>query len=112
MSKKNTTDNESNRRNRTINVPDVYNMDMIGYMQDEDIAALASRLESERNHLIGKGQDTYIWEVEICYLRREQQMRKQRAERHAEYLATMSYVTPEEFEGENVEYSNNQRVLN
>lgn len=92
--KKNTEVESSRRRN--INVPDVYNMDSVGYMADEEIAAIAGRLESERVFLLNKGQDTYLWEVEICYLRREQQLRRFRSERHAEYLTAIAHINQEE----------------
>jgi hypothetical protein len=92
---KKNTEVESTRR-RNINVPDVYNMDLVGYMADEEIASTAGRLESERNYLLSKGQDTYLWEVEICYLRREQQMRRLRSERHAEYLTAVAHNNQEE----------------
>ena len=59
--------------------PEVYNMDDIGYMSDEAIYDRAGRLENERNRLVASGRDTYLWEVELAYLRREQQLRRERA---------------------------------
>jgi protein-tyrosine-phosphatase len=81
------TDMETNRK-KTINMPDIHDMDTIAYMTDDEISLSVSRLESERNHLINRGQDAYAWEVEISYFRREQQIRKIRSERHLEYLGT------------------------
>lgn len=93
MVKKNET--ETNRR-KTINTPDVYNMDMIAYMSDDEIGSLVSKLESERNHVLNRGQDPYSWEVEISYFRREQQLRKIRADRHTEYLSAQRHFNSED----------------
>ena len=93
MVKKN--DSETNRR-KSISMPDIHNMDVISYMTDDEIASLVSRLESERNHVLNRGQDPYLWEIEISYFRREQQLRKVRAERHMEYLAAHRHFNNEE----------------
>ena len=66
--------------------PEVWNMDDLGYMPDETIDDRAQRLESERNRMVSMGKDAYLWEVEIAYIRREQQLRKTRSELHQEYL--------------------------
>lgn len=75
--------------------PEIYGMDDIGYMADEAIHDRANRLENERNRLVGQGRDPYLWEVEIAYLRREQQLRQTRAERHAEFVQKFGHVNPE-----------------
>ena len=82
MSKK----NKSFNKNFGNDAPEVYNMDDIGYMVDEAIHDRANRLENERNRLQSMGKDTYLWEVEISYLRREQDMRKTRSQLHMEYM--------------------------
>ena len=94
MAKKN---HDSDRRKSFV-PPDVYNMDVIGYMSDEEIMSTSSRLEAERNSLINKGQDPYLCEVEIAYLRREQQLRKLRSERHAEYIASRGNLDSDDVE--------------
>lgn len=81
MSKK----NKSNK-NFGNEMPEIYNMDDIGYMADEAIHDRAQRLENERNRLVSTNKDPYLWEVEIAYLRREEQLRQTRAERHAEFV--------------------------
>lgn len=79
---------KKNKSNKNIGneTPDIYNMDDIGYMADEAIHDRASRLEHERNRLVSVNKDPYLWEVEIAYLRREEQLRQTRAERHAEFV--------------------------
>ena len=91
MSKK----NKSFNKNFSNEAPEIYNMDDIGYMAEEALHDRANRLENERNRLQSSGKDTYLWEVEIAYLRREQDMRKTRAEAHAEFLQKFS-VNPNE----------------
>jgi len=66
--------------------PEVHNMDDIGYMTDEALYDRANRLENDRNRAIASGRDSYFWEVEIAYLRREQTLRQSRAEVHQEFL--------------------------
>ena len=82
MSKKNKSFNKE-----FINeAPEVYCMDDIGYMPDEAIYDRTNKLEIERNKLISMNRNPYLWEVEIAYLRREQQLRQTRAELHADFV--------------------------
>jgi hypothetical protein len=81
MSKKNKPS-----KNFINETPDVYNMDDIGYMTDEAIHDRSQRLENERNRLLSMNKDAHLWEVEVAYLRREQQLRQTRSELHAEYM--------------------------
>lgn len=82
MSKKNKNFN----KDFSNEAPEIYSMDDIGYMADEAIHDRANRLENERNRLSSMGTDPYLWEVEIAYLRREQQLRQTRAEKHVEFM--------------------------
>lgn len=82
MSKK----NKGFNRDFHGDAPEVLNMDEIRYMPDEAIYSIANRLESERNRLANASRDTRLWEVEIAYLRREQELRHIRAEHHQKYL--------------------------
>jgi len=81
MSKKN-----KSAKNFGNETPEIYNMDDIGYMTDEAIHDRTNRLEHERNRLGLLNRDPYLWEIEIAYLRREEQLRQTRAERHAEFM--------------------------
>jgi len=92
MSKKNV---EYDRR-QPNHVPPVFNMDDLGYSTDDELYSLANRLESERLQLLNRGVDTYNWEIEICYVRREQQLRKLRSERHSDWLAAMMHSGSED----------------
>lgn len=86
--KKNYNDYDRRQPNHS---PAIFNMDDLGYSSDEELFSLAGRLESERSQLLSRGLDPYQWEVEISYVRREQQLRKLRAERHADWLASTAH---------------------
>jgi hypothetical protein len=86
MSKKNKNFNKE----FVTDAPEIISTDEIGYMPDELLQTISNRLESERSRVVNSGRDPLLWEVEIAYLRREQDMRKIRNERHAEYLQKFS----------------------
>ena len=73
-----------------IPVPDINNMDDVGYFPDEVLHDKISRLESERTRLLELRLEPIPWEVELAYLRREQQIRKTRSERHDQYVKELS----------------------
>lgn len=60
--------------------------DELGVMLDEDLSTLAGELETQREKSFGLKQDPHDIEVELAYVRREQQIRKIRRERHEQYL--------------------------
>lgn len=66
--------------------PESVNLDEIGYVQDETLQTIINRFEFERNRVFNSGKDSVPWEIEICYLQREQQLRKVRNEKHEEYM--------------------------
>jgi hypothetical protein len=84
MSKKN--------KNFVVEGPEVYNMDDLGYMTDESLYERANRLESEKNRMMSSGRDPYLWEVELAYVRREQVLRRTRADLHAEYVQKFAHT--------------------
>ena len=109
MSKK----NKHNTKDFINEAPEVYSMDDIGYMTDEALHDRSNRLENERNRLISSGRDPMLWEVEIAYVRREQQLRQTRAELHADFLKKFAgHINSEDVS--NVEYSKSEAetVLN
>jgi len=79
---------KKNKLNKNFNneAPEIFNTDDIGYMTDEALHDRSNRLEGERNRLVAMGRDPHLWEVEIAYLHREQQLRRTRAARHMEYI--------------------------
>lgn len=73
-------------------IPQVINIDDIAVMTDEELNARASRYENERNRV----RDPQPWEVEIAYIRREQQIRKVRAQAHADWMTIQPIVSDDE----------------
>ena len=94
MSKKNKVSSFAHTAQKTprfpIPVPDINNMDDIGYFPDELLHDKISRLEGERTRLLELRLEPTPWEVELAYLRREQQIRKTRSERHDQYVKELS----------------------
>jgi len=86
MSKKNKGFNKDFR----ADAPELIPADELRYMPDEAIHAIANRLESERNRLLNASRDPHLWEVEIAYLRREQELRQIRFEHHQKYLQKLA----------------------
>jgi hypothetical protein len=81
MAKKN-----KSHKNFNVEIPEVYNMDDIGYMPDEALRERYARLDSERGRLAANGYDPRLWEVELAYVQREQGIRMSRSELHADYI--------------------------
>jgi len=63
--------------------PSITTIDELAVMGDDELTARANRFEAERN----RSRDPYPWEVETAYIRREQQIRRQRADAHAAWLS-------------------------
>lgn len=91
-------------KKKNDSAPQITNIDELAVMTDEELVARASRFESERN----RSYDSYPWEVEIAYIRREQQIRKTRAQAHADWLTSQpagsleEEVLTEDFDGSDV----------
>lgn len=66
--------------------PEVISTDDIGYMAEETIHDRMNRLEHDRNRLLSMGRDPLLWEVELAYLQREQNVRQTRSQLHVEYM--------------------------
>lgn len=69
--------------------PEQLRTDVLAVMLDEELSALAERLEDERSAVLKAGQWTRGYEEEIAYVRREQQIRSMRRRAHSAYLEGM-----------------------
>jgi uncharacterized small protein (DUF1192 family) len=78
MSKKKKSDSNF----RDANVPEQINMDDLALMSDDELSQRASLCENERNRTWNQAP----WEIEIAYVRREQQIRRTGTDMHQEYL--------------------------
>ena len=126
MSKKNKNANHNQNTDELratkypIPGPEVANMDDIGYYPDDLLADRIGRLESERTRLLEMRYDPQLWEVELSYMRREQQIRSARAEKHEAYMRDLIHRGGDDEVSFNTEFvalvktnvNSNLRVLN
>ena len=73
------------KRKSSVELPDIVNMDDLALFSDEELSGRAGRLEADRRRAASTSSDLVPWETEIAYIRREQQLREERAIRHREY---------------------------
>lgn len=59
-------------------------------MLDDDLNVRFRALDDDRKQVIDDDGDTKLWDVELAYVRREQQLRRQRRDAHAVYLRNES----------------------
>ena len=87
------------RRGATSNLPEVINIDVLGVMLDEDLITRLRSLEDDKNQAYENHQDLKPWEEEIAYIRREQQVRRTRRDKHSEFVtkAESEFVRSEVF---------------
>lgn len=69
------------------NSPGVMNMDEIAVLLDEELYARIGLLETGKSRAFDARQDTFDWEVEIAYARREALMRRERRVLHERFVA-------------------------
>ena len=74
---------------RTIEYPEMIDVDVLTYMMDEDVDRRCRYLQHDRDIAARAGLDLYSWDVEICYAQRESQLRHDRREAHSRYLANL-----------------------
>lgn len=74
----------------SISLPEVINMDVLYSESDEELHARLDNLYSERDKAVAAEQDPQPWEVEICYVKREVLLRRQRRELHEKYVSQLS----------------------
>lgn len=106
MSKKNksvATSDELKTNRYPIAMPEVNNMDEVGYYPDDLLTDKISRLESERSRLLDAKFDPRPWEVELAYLHREKDLRNVRLEKHEAYMRDL-YLRGEEDSAQRTAY--------
>lgn len=74
------------RSHRSQRVYQCLNMDEIATFVDEEIAQRLVDLTNDRMEAVESGRQSRLFEDDICYLRREQQIRRHRREAHDGYL--------------------------
>lgn len=96
-----------NRQRRFCPVPqpEPTNSDVVSSMADDVLLARIKKLEEDMQRVAASNFPTIPWEVEMCYLQREQFLRNVRHVRHEEYMrnawrrnsAEFDEPTPAEF---------------
>lgn len=78
-------------------VPEVMNMDHLATLLDDELYSHANAMEHGRARAYDQRHDTFPWEQEIAYARREIQIRNLRRDAHERYTASLSrqYVSDE-----------------
>jgi hypothetical protein len=69
--------------------PEMQDIDSLAILTDDELGARARTLEGERTSMLveqAREANVIPWEVEIAYVRREQQIRKLRRDAHEAYL--------------------------
>lgn len=80
------------RRNHTssVPVPTRTNSDDIAILSDEDLMGTIAGLVEQHKTVCVEKCDPRPWEEELCYYRREAQIRRKRKTIHDDYLANLS----------------------
>lgn len=74
------------RRRAAVYLPDVINSDVLATMQDNELAQRYRTLDDDRLRAQELGYSTQPWEVELAYVKREQQIRNSHRAIHAEIM--------------------------
>jgi hypothetical protein len=72
------------KKQRVRNAPDTVNTDSLGNASDDELCTRFVMLE--RGCTSAHGDDVVLWETELAYVGREQNIRSQRRDAHATYL--------------------------
>jgi hypothetical protein len=83
------------RSYQTHTGPEIVDMDVIATMTDDELVNRFQRMDVEREAMRETRIPTREWEIEIAYVRREQQLRRTRREAHDSYLNAMHASSPE-----------------
>lgn len=75
--------------------PEIVDMDTIATLSDDELVNRFQVLDNEREMMRENRVPTKEWEIEIAYVRREQQLRRTRREAHDLYLNSLRGTEPE-----------------
>lgn len=73
-------------RRYPVAFPDVFTIDVLGTLNDEELINRLRSLEDDRNKVLDAHLDAKSWEEEVAYIRRELQIRRSRREAHQDYV--------------------------
>ena len=73
-----------------VPLPDIVSMDVIAAMQDDELMMRLRTLHDDRDKVFAERLDARLWDVELAYVKREQQVRKTRHDAHEKYLLELA----------------------
>lgn len=83
---KNSLKTKSHRRQSSLPAPEIVTSDDIAALSDEDLMTQIGKLDEERKKVYDERADTRPWDEELCYFRREAQVRRKRRDIHEKFL--------------------------
>ena len=72
-----------------IPFPQVHTFDELAIIDDESLGSMHRGLSDSISRVNGHGLNPTAWEIEMCYVQRELQIRSTRREAHAKYMLTV-----------------------
>lgn len=79
-----------NKKQHPIPFPQQINMDDLAVVDDDNLANMHRSLVDSVGRAGSVGLNPAPWEVELCYVQREAQIRVARKEAHVKYLSALS----------------------
>lgn len=76
----------SRQRSNNVPLPEVVDIDSLSYTNDEDLLRRLDNLYSEKEKAYVANFDLSPWEIEICYVQRELEIRDNRKFFHDKFL--------------------------
>jgi len=92
MTKSNSKSNKSKSVDSQIPFPHKHTFDELAVVDDSVLSELSKSLTDSVSRAHSHGLNPYSWEVELCYVQRELQIRSVRREAHSAYLARVPAV--------------------
>ena len=83
---KKTKKTQGSNFHRNIELPSIMNMETLSYASDDDLNRHLHYLFAEKDRASRAEYELQPWEVEICYVLREVQIRHDRRAAHERYL--------------------------
>ena len=80
--------NVSSHRNRSshFEAPEIVTIDELAMLSDDELTYRYKTLDDVRLRVVDSREETKLWEEELAYVKREQQIRRARREAHERYV--------------------------
>jgi len=90
MSKNVKTNKVKSHNDSPLNFPQKHTFDELAVIDDDILLGLHKNLIDSVNRAGSHGLNSAPWEVELCYVQRELQIRSIRRDAHTQYLASLA----------------------